>query len=184
MKCNIIIMRHGNAENSYPDHKRCLTDFGIEQVTEAAYMLKEHGVNRIHELNVSPYIRAKETALVLQNVIKIEKTVVREDLVPSGNSHFIVDEIKWTLSDDVAAYRSKFVHTADTLDSETYNCLIISHIPMVNDIIYGLDLYHSNHVIFYEASWVMVDYDQWITNSRVDYMYYSSKERKVINMCS
>jgi phosphohistidine phosphatase SixA len=177
-------MRHGNAENSYPDHKRCLTNIGIEQVTQAAYMLKQHGVDRINELNVSPYTRAKETALALQKVIKIEKTVVREDLVPSGNSHFIVDEIKWTLSDDVAAYRSKFAQEADSLDSETYNCLIISHIPMVNDIIYGLDLYQSNHVFFYEASWVMIDYNQWIMNPKLDYMYYSSKDRQVINMCS
>jgi hypothetical protein len=45
-------------------------------------------------------------------------------------------------------------------------------------------LYQSNHVFFYEASWVMIDYNQWIMNPKLDYMYYSSKDRQVINMCS
>ncbi len=82
----IYLLRHGDAvENpSLRDAERPLTDLGVQQAAFAARFLKADGV-KIEVILTSPLLRARQTASIIQDAMKIEAVRTSEHLSPSSD---------------------------------------------------------------------------------------------------
>ncbi len=93
----LYIMRHGEAE-AYTTHtydaERCLTQYGREQVLLVAQQLSDE----IDTLLSSPYVRARQTAQIVEQAINYKKDIVFSELLTPDQP---VDKtLEWVLSLD------------------------------------------------------------------------------------
>ncbi len=75
---DIYLLRHGIAEEgdlSQHDSNRALTDEGIEKLREVLRVAKKAGVSPSMILS-SPYIRARQTADLAKEILKVEHDIV------------------------------------------------------------------------------------------------------------
>jgi phosphohistidine phosphatase len=103
---NIYLIRHAIAEEEAPekeDSQRELTEKGAKKMRQIAKGLRKLGV----ELDVvltSPYLRAKQTADILNDVFKIKQEVaVTDQLAPMGDPDLLIAEINEKYSVDSIA---------------------------------------------------------------------------------
>ncbi|MFN8380749.1 MAG: phosphohistidine phosphatase SixA [Anaerolineales bacterium] len=94
---NLYIIRHAIAVEENPsisDSQRALTEKGRKKMRQIAKGLRILGVEFDMILS-SPYIRAQETAEVLNDVFKMKKQLAFSDhLIPTGDPSALVAEIK------------------------------------------------------------------------------------------
>jgi len=94
---NLYIIRHAIAveeDSSGDDSQRSLTDKGRKKMRQIAKGLRILGVEFDMILS-SPYVRARETAEVLNDVFKNKKQIAfSEHLVPMGDPTALIAEIK------------------------------------------------------------------------------------------
>lgn len=141
---NIWVMRHGEAGfNAKTDNQRTLTEKGenmaFEQGKWLGKRLKNQGVG-LDKILVSPYVRTQQTyhKLVegLQAVDFMQSfanlTETWEGITPSGSPEVVTD------------------YLAFLRDEGEKNVLIISHLPLVFDLVLELTN-HQHHVHFYPA---------------------------------
>lgn len=96
----LYIVRHAIAEqrddvnNAQDDSQRALTDEGRRKMRRIARGLKEMET-QIDVILTSPYLRAADTARILQKKLdlKKEKLVITENLAPFGDPDQLVKEI-------------------------------------------------------------------------------------------
>lgn len=96
----LYIVRHAIAEQrdsasgEKQDSQRPLTDEGRKKFRQIARGLRDKGI-RIDLILTSPYLRALDTARLLQEKLELdpEKLVVMEDLSPLGNPDHLIQEI-------------------------------------------------------------------------------------------
>ena len=95
---NLYIIRHAiavdEATSDYEhDSERPLTDKGRKKMRQISKALRNLGVEFDLILS-SPYVRAKETAEILADVLKVKKDVqFSENLVPSGDPGLLIAEM-------------------------------------------------------------------------------------------
>ena len=91
---DLILWRHAEAEDSYPDHARELTDKGQEQAKKMAKWLNHHLPENTRIL-VSPAVRAQQTAKPLELPYK-----TLESLSPGSSAQEILHAAGWTSAKD------------------------------------------------------------------------------------
>ena len=71
---DLILWRHAEAEDSFPDHERKLTDKGEKQAAKIAVWLNAHLPDETSIL-VSPTVRTRQTAAALKRDTRVVKEV-------------------------------------------------------------------------------------------------------------
>lgn len=114
----IIIMRHGDAVFQGGD--RVLSEEGRKQARDTAARL--HSYLKLTKIYTSPKTRARETADIVNEQFRADNLPfeVLKDLTPSGNAQAVVEEVLEGAGKDD-------------------NILLVSHIPMVEYLVTGLD---------------------------------------------
>ena len=95
---NIYVIRHAiavdeGASGYVEDSQRPLTDKGRKKMRQIAKGLRSLGVEFDLILS-SPYVRARETAEIVSNVLKVKKKIVFSDnLMPLGSPELLFAEV-------------------------------------------------------------------------------------------
>lgn len=97
---NLYIVRHAIAEqrqdnsNNGQDSQRPLTDTGRKKMRKIARGLKQLGTE-IDLILTSPYLRAADTARILQKKLdlKDDQVISLDDLAPGGNADALIKQI-------------------------------------------------------------------------------------------
>ncbi len=133
----IFVMRHGDA--AYKDNDRVLSDKGIKESTEVAVQIcAKYKINKIF---ASPKTRAQQTATVVINHLNKDLMIeTLTELSPDG---------------DPITVRS-FI---DATCSENDIVLLVSHIPLVQELIYELTSHHEFGPDFVTSSALLLDYN-------------------------
>lgn len=95
----IYLIRHGIAESrdiEKEDAKRILTSKGITKTQKVAQKLAYLDL-KFNIIITSPYIRAKETAIILQQAKLTSQIIEHSSLIPEGN---ILEWINWLQHSD------------------------------------------------------------------------------------
>lgn len=139
---NIWVMRHGEASfHAKTDNERPLTEQGHQMAFEQGMKLGNIFNNqqvKLDKVLVSPYLRAQQT---MQNVLKGIQAVSSvqsfaniqetwDGITPSGDPDVVVDYLHFLREEGAK------------------NVLIISHLPLVFDLVYALT---KQNVNFYPA---------------------------------
>lgn len=136
----IFVMRHGEAQAfANSDQERCLTERGKRQVYEQGMWLKSVQ-DVMDKVLVSPYLRAQQSFeqvnLAYQNQLK-NKLETWNGITPYGDANLVLDYLN-VLSEE-----------------NTQAVLIISHLPLVGDIV--RTLCGRNSVSFYPSTIVQIE---------------------------
>lgn len=138
----IFVMRHGEAEMmAQSDKQRRLTERGEKQSREQGFWLKSV-VPQLDKILVSPYSRALETFIQINAIYDdalSDKQEIWDAITPYGNPEIVSD------------------YLAVLSDQGAHNVLIVSHLPLVGEII--AELCGKNPIGFYPATIVEVDWD-------------------------
>ncbi|MCW9733961.1 phosphohistidine phosphatase SixA [Avibacterium sp. 20-15] len=151
----IFVMRHGEAQTIAPsDSARPLTEKGKQQAYQQGQWL--HSMNiQLDKVLVSPYLRAQQTFeqvnLAYQNQLQT-KCETWEGITPYGDAGLVRDYLNVLLEDGVKTL------------------LIISHLPLVGDIV--RELCGRNPANFYPATLVEVDIHCEDTIGKVESINY------------
>lgn len=91
----IYLLRHAQAEPSYPDASRNLTEAGVRHVACLAAFLKESNALEVGLIWHSPYARAEQTAAILVDRLELDDVPlqVREDLTPESEPQGLLREM-------------------------------------------------------------------------------------------
>ena len=138
---NLYFVRHGYAENAFPDEKRNLTQHGIEILQNSIDVWLRH-ISGIEYIITSPYTRAYQTAQIIADRFNVNNEVIIEkDLAPGSSLRQIEALIMG-------------------LDAE--NILIVGHMPdiamIASDLLNSLTL----NLVFQPSSIIGIE-----TNSRL-----------------
>ena len=83
---DVVLMRHGEAQTlSYQDHARPLTQWGRDAVREVALELAKKAPSA-QGVRSSPYLRARETAEIVSEVLGLPILPEMAELVPAGDA--------------------------------------------------------------------------------------------------
>lgn len=127
----LYIIRHGEAlppQGLQGDAIRPLSAYGEQEVVMSgkwlAHYLAEQGVEQLDWLIVSPYIRARQTASLLQRHVNVRSEEVNDAITPDGQAQQVCD---WLFA-ELQHQGSKVKHVA-----------IVSHMPFVSYLVAELD---------------------------------------------
>ncbi|PVX31775.1 phosphohistidine phosphatase SixA [Pasteurella langaaensis DSM 22999] len=143
----IYVMRHGEAEMlARSDKERHLTDLGKKQSFAQAQWLKTSlKSTALHKVIVSPYVRAIETFEQVNIAFDHQLTNLTETwdaITPYGNSELVYDYLNsW----------------AEENDSDDLAVLIISHLPLVGEIV--AEFCGKNNVSFHPSTIAVVNWE-------------------------
>ncbi len=148
---NIWIMRHGEAGfNSTTDSQRSLTTQGQKNAFEKGLWLGNRLSKqnyKIDKILVSPYLRAEQTLTEVQKGIsQINSEVLTNNIeiwkgiTPSGDPLNVINYLNVLRQEGIK------------------NLLIISHLPLVYELVSYLTKYHSK-VHFYPAVIAEIDWE-------------------------
>ena len=147
----IYIMRHGEAEMlARSDKDRHLTEFGKAQSFKQGQWLKTTlNSTALNKVIVSPYIRAVETFEQVNAVFDGALTEISETwdaVTPYGNPELVRDYLdSW----------------AEENDGDELTVLIISHLPLVGEIV--AEFCGKNNVSFHPSTLARVNWD-WMND--------------------
>jgi phosphohistidine phosphatase len=88
----LILWRHAEAEDGYPDHERALTEKGLEQAKKMAAWLKPR-LPKDTQILVSPAKRAQQTA----DALGLPFTTLPE-IAPGGSPQDLLKTANWDTS--------------------------------------------------------------------------------------
>lgn len=155
---NIWVMRHGEASfNAKTDNQRSLTENGQKMsITQGQWLAKrlQDQKLKLDKILVSPYLRTQQTLAKLQEgmlAVGIMQSFANfaplvetwEGITPSGSPENVLSYLDFLRQEGAK------------------NILIISHLPLVYDLVHALTQGQSN-VHFYPAVIAEVD---WKTNA-------------------
>ncbi|MDP9499368.1 phosphohistidine phosphatase SixA [Bisgaard Taxon 45] len=143
---DIFVMRHGEAEMmAKSDKERHLNLRGIQQAISQGEWLKS--TMMVDKVLVSPYVRAQQTFEQINDVYAeqlAEKMETWDHITPYGNSHTVLSYLALLAIQGVRSV------------------LIVSHLPLVGEIVFSL-CGHSS-VSFYPSTITHVQWDGEIGN--------------------
>jgi len=136
---HIFIMRHGEAAfYAASDRERPLTARGQEQAQQQGEWLQQQGWQPDFML-VSPYLHAQQTYQQVCKALNIAENGENWDnLTPYGNAYLVADYLDTLAKDGIK------------------NVLLISHLPLVDDIVQALGVTQS--IAFHTATLVEINY--------------------------
>ncbi len=120
----IFLIRHGIAEernNNLPDEMRILTDKGIIKTQQVAQKLKNLKLD-FTVILTSPLVRAKETALILQQANLGENIEEINYLAPQGS---LEDCLKWLFNSEYYQDNSNIALVGHQPDLSTWAELLL-----------------------------------------------------------
>ncbi len=120
----IFLIRHGIAEernNNLPDEMRILTDKGIIKTQQVAQKLKNLKLD-FTVILTSPLVRAKETALILQQANLGKNIEETNYLAPQGNLN---DWLKWLVNSEYYQDNSNIALVGHQPDLSTWAELLL-----------------------------------------------------------
>ncbi|CAB0149761.1 Phosphohistidine phosphatase SixA [Pseudidiomarina piscicola] len=127
----LYIIRHGEAlpaQALQGDAIRPLSQHGEQEVIMSgrwlAQYLGEQGAKQLDWLVVSPYIRARQTASLIERQVNVAEHDVNDGITPDGQAEQVCD---WLLA-ELQQRGSKVEHVA-----------IVSHMPFVSYLVAALD---------------------------------------------
>lgn len=96
----LFLLRHADATHGFPDSDRALSAKGIEQMEKLASSINLKAVADIKSIWHSPLLRAKQTAALFVENVKLDCTLSeREELLPEGSVEPLACELE-TLNQD------------------------------------------------------------------------------------
>lgn len=126
----LYIMRHGDAEPAQAlsaDAIRPLSPAGEEEVLHStdwlAQQLADAEASGLDLLICSPYIRARQTAAIVESKIKVGRQLQHDDVTPDGNPQVFADWLFTQLPQEKAVQR----------------VAVVSHMPFVSYLVAELD---------------------------------------------
>ncbi|MFY1027235.1 phosphohistidine phosphatase SixA [Actinobacillus seminis] len=147
----IWIMRHGEAEvMAKSDKDRHLNARGRAQAGAQGIWLKKTELGTFDKILVSPYVRTRETAGLIDQVYKGEfaqKYEFWDEITPYGNAT------------NVASYLSLLA------DQGVQQVLLVSHLPLVGEIV--SEICGVNPVSFYPATLVALNWEKGSSRGNV-----------------
>ena len=91
----LYLLRHAEAQSTYPDEDRVLSERGRNTVVALANLLKAKEVIAIDEIRHSTLVRTGETAQILSAEMNLDLPLNEIDgLAPSDNVHTLVDQLQ------------------------------------------------------------------------------------------
>lgn len=110
----LFILRHGDAENGFPDSQRQLSDYGRQQVTRIAKQ-HAHSLANLEAVITSPLSRASQTADIVMSKVPINcARQISNSLLPNA----------------------QITHIENFLETQAVNnLLLIGHLPLLNNLI-------------------------------------------------
>ncbi len=139
---NIWVMRHGEAGfNAKTDNQRTLTEMGKSMAFQQGKWLEKRLENqqiKLDKVIISPYLRAQQTAQAVEQGMQAVNSMQSfanlvetwEGITPDGNPNTVIDYLLFLREEGAK------------------NVLIISHLPLVFDLVYALT---KQNVNFYPA---------------------------------
>lgn len=131
MAVTLFIMRHGDAEPAQAlkaDAVRPLSTMGEHEVLASATWLNEYiqqrGGHGLDWLTVSPYIRAQQTATIVESEVAVNTRAICEDAVPESSPEAFVD---W------------FFAMLQTHHMNATHVMLVSHMPFISYLVAALD---------------------------------------------
>ena len=113
---DLFVMRHGEAvSQAGPDAQRQLTSLGREETLQVCLHLKKQFA--IDTIFSSPYVRARQTAEIAQEVWSVSNRMESEHLTPLGEVVEALTELSVLSSTAI---------------------LVVSHMPFVSDFVHYL----------------------------------------------
>src|SRR5690554_3791495 len=124
-------MRHGDAEPAQAlkaDAVRPLSKLGEEEVLAAATWLQgylqQRGSEQLDWLTASPFIRAQQTATIIESAVPVERRDITEDAIPESDPQLFCDWLFALLKSGCA---------------DSKHVLLVSHMPFVSYLVAALD---------------------------------------------
>lgn len=135
----VFVLRHGEARPfASTDSARPLSEFGQQQAREQGEWLAQH-YPTLQKVLVSPYLRTQQTCqYVLQAYSSPPEVETFNGLTPYGNANTVVDYVA-------------------TLAGQCQEVLLISHLPLVEEIARALGI--QNYIGFHTATLAEIDWD-------------------------
>lgn len=130
-------MRHGQAGMGWVDNTRELTSKGEMQARDTAEFLNSIGINVVDTMITSSYIRAKQTANIVEESISSYDRLEEDMLAPDGNAELFAEYL-----------------TAIGLCNK--RVMLVSHLPTVDILCQVLGV--SECVSFTPATCVVLEY--------------------------
>jgi len=137
----LIIMRHGEAENRFcNDSERNLTNLGVVQSAQTGAWL----AGKLDEVGLalaSPFNRAQQTYNEVKRHLRVVSSETSGDITPSGDPQLVHDYIRVLCA-----------------EQNLNSMLVVSHMPLVS---YLLDSFCQRHYsrLFATAEAVLLDYN-------------------------
>jgi phosphohistidine phosphatase len=124
----LLLMRHGDAEpNAKTDSDRSLTPFGREQVSAVARRLLDLDV-QVEKSMVSPYLRARQTAAIMSDVMAGSLSGSLPKFWPEQISDAITPDQRPDVAAMAIASYFDLVGTG----------LVVTHQPIISRLVYYL----------------------------------------------
>jgi phosphohistidine phosphatase len=154
----LIIIRHGEAETFRVEDKlRSLTAFGDQQATLAGEWLSKYlGKNVSVDLAlVSPYVRAKQTFIQINQQVDVLQKQISNDVIPNGDPQIAHD----------------YIRTLLLQDAKINTVVVVSHMPFVS---YFLEEVHvdKQSILFDTSSIAIVDYNPKTSAGSLEIVYH------------
>lgn len=131
MAVTLFIMRHGDAEPPQAlkaDAIRPLSQLGEHEVLASATWLHDYIQQRdgkgLDWMTVSPFIRAQQTATIVESEVAVAVRDICEDAIPESNPEQFCD---WLF----AMLQTHFMHAK--------HVMLVSHMPFISYLVAALD---------------------------------------------
>lgn len=131
MAVTLYIMRHGDAEPAQAlkaDAIRPLSSMGESEVLASAKWLngylRKQGAIGLDWLTVSPFIRAQQTATIVESAVQVAARDITEDAIPESDPQEFCD---WMFA------------MLQTHYNNAQNMMLVSHMPFVSYLVATLD---------------------------------------------
>ncbi|MFI3290817.1 MAG: histidine phosphatase family protein [Opitutales bacterium] len=90
----IFLLRHAQAENTFPDCDRALTKYGFKQIEKLAKHLNADIFDNLGEIWSSPFKRAIETKEHFCELLQLEaKFLIKENILPESDFKNLAREL-------------------------------------------------------------------------------------------
>ncbi|MDY4480074.1 MAG: phosphohistidine phosphatase SixA [[Pasteurella] aerogenes] len=152
----IWVMRHGEAEvMAKSDKDRHLNARGRAQVSAQGIWLKQTALGSFDKVLVSPYVRTRETAELVDQVYAgqlAQKYEFWDGITPYGNAA------------NVASYLALLANQG------VQQVLLVSHLPLVGEIV--SEICGANPASFYPSTLVAINWEEGSARGNVEEIKY------------
>lgn len=148
---NLILIRHAEAEISYPDSKRNLTPNGINRFRENSKILKEK-IDSLDMILTSPLTRAVQTGDILSEEFEIKESFFIEKILSPG------------------CRNENLIDLADIYNVNSLACVF--HLPDISSNFFGFCPTNSTNVDFHPGSIAVISFEEKVLQGKGSLKFY------------